>query len=147
MPHTVAKILERKGSDVATVAPDISLSEAVRLLTHRGVGALVVSHNDVAVLGILSERDVVWELLGHGKDAHSTPVSEVMTPEPSCATEDMTVEQALSFMTGKRFRHLPVVKEGVLVGIISIGDLTKWVIRDQEHTIEDLMRYIYDEPA
>lgn len=146
MENTLHAVLTSKGNEVATVTPETSVADAVRELVARKVGALVVTEGD-AIKGILSERDVVWELLGHGKDAHSTPVSEVMTPEPSCATEDMTVEQALSFMTGKRFRHLPVVKEGVLVGIISIGDLTKWVIRDQEHTIEDLMRYIYDEPA
>ncbi len=141
MPHTVARILERKGSDVATVAPDISLSEAVRLLTHRGVGALVVSHNDVAVLGILSERDVIHQLAERGAAVLDEPVSKHMSDALTC-DPSMTIDVLSALMTEQRIRHLPVMSSGRLAGIVSIGDVVKTRLDELMETSQHLEAYV-----
>jgi CBS domain-containing protein len=122
---TVARILDDKGRDVFTTQPHRTLKEVVELLAERGVGAVVVSDASLRVLGILSERDLVRVIAKHGAPALDDPVSRHMTPKVITVTRDDTIDQAMQTMTTGRFRHLPVVEDGRLIGIISIGDVVK----------------------
>jgi CBS domain-containing protein len=121
----VARILREKGRDVLIAKPDRSLGEAAAQLTARGVGAVVVSDDATSVLGILSERDIVRAVASRGASALGDPVSRHMTTEVTTVGEDATIEDAMAMMTEGRFRHLPVVENGRLVGIVSIGDVVK----------------------
>ncbi len=143
MENTLYSVLKEKGGDIVTVKPGTSVREAVDLYIEKRIGALLVV-DETGIRGILSERDVVWRCVKDGLDAASTRVEEVMTPDPICVSKEMTAEQAMACMTNERVRHLPVMDGARLMGVVSIGDLIKWVIRDQEHTIKDLMKFIYD---
>ncbi len=121
----VETILAGKGRDVATIAPDAAIADAVRMLQARRVGAVVVSTDGKVVSGILSERDIVHGLAEHGGALLDRRVGELMTRDvETCAGRD-TDQEVLALMTERRFRHLPVVEDGVLAGIVSIGDVVK----------------------
>src|SRR6185295_2804834 len=134
---TVRAILSRKGRDVATIAPTASLSEAVRLLAQRRIGAVVVTGPENRVAGILSERDIVRSLSERGPAAVEDNVAAVMT-----CTEAETVAAIMERMTAGKFRHLPVVEQGQLAGIISIGDVVKWRLEEIEGETNALREYI-----
>jgi CBS domain-containing protein len=121
----VARILREKGREVLIAKPDLSLAEAAAQLAARGVGAVVVSDDATRVLGILSERDIVRAVSSRGAGALGDAVSRHMTTEVTTVGEDATIEDAMAMMTKGRFRHLPVVENGRLVGIVSIGDVVK----------------------
>jgi len=129
-PHSedamnVETILRTKGRDVATISPLATIKEALQLLAERDVGALVVSEDGRTVLGVLSERDIVRGLAESGAGLLQEPVGGVMTRRVhSCAPDD-AVEDLMSMMTQRRIRHLPVIRDGVLCGIVSIGDVVK----------------------
>ena len=139
---TVKAILSRKGSDVATIAPTANLSEAVKLLAERRIGALVVTGADHRVAGILSERDIVRALAARGPDALQETVAAVMTRKVSTCTEAETVAVIMERMTEGKFRHLPVVEQGRLAGIISIGDVVKFRLEEIEGESNALREYI-----
>ena len=139
---TVKAILSRKGSDVATIAPTANLSDAVRLLAERRIGALVVTGADNRVAGILSERDIVRALAARGPESLQETVASVMTRKVSTCTEDETVAAIMERMTEGKFRHLPVVEQGRLAGIISIGDVVKLRVEEIEGETEALREYI-----
>jgi CBS domain-containing protein len=139
---TVRAILSRKGSDVATIAPTVSLSEAVRLLAQRRIGAVVVTGPDSRVAGILSERDIVRSLSERGPAALDDNVAAVMTRKVMTCTEAETVAAIMERMTAGKFRHLPVVEQGRLAGIISIGDVVKWRLEEIEGETNALREYI-----
>ena len=121
----VETILTGKGRDVLTIAPDATIADAVRMLEARRVGAVVVSADGKAVSGILSERDIVHGLAKHGDALLDRRVEEFMTSDvETCAGGD-TDREVLALMTERRFRHLPVVENGALAGIVSIGDVVK----------------------
>ncbi len=121
----VETILTGKGRDVLTIAPDATIADAVRMLEERRVGAVVVSTDGKAVSGILSERDIVHGLAKHGGALLDRRVDELMTRDvETCANRD-TDREVLALMTERRFRHLPVVEDGALAGIVSIGDVVK----------------------
>ena len=122
---TVAAILHRKGPEVASVSPDTKVAEAVTILSRRRIGAVLVRDVGGPPQGILSERDIVHALAGHGADALDLPVHRLMTRDIVTAEPTTTVEQAMERMTAGRFRHLPVMEAGRVVGIISIGDIVK----------------------
>jgi len=122
---TVARILAEKGRDVVTTQPHCTLKEAVDLLAAKGVGAVVVSDAAMSVLGILSERDVVRVIAQNGAAALDHQVSRYMTPKVVTVTRADTVDHLMQTMTQGRFRHLPVVEDGRLIGIVSIGDVVK----------------------
>ena len=122
---TVARILSEKGREVFTTQPHRTLKEVVDLLAGKGVGAVVVADATMSVLGILSERDVVRVIAKHGAAALDDPVSRHMTPKVITVTRNDTVDHVMQTMTEGRFRHVPVVEDGRLVGIISIGDVVK----------------------
>jgi CBS domain-containing protein len=139
---TVRAILSRKGRDVATIAPTVSLSEAVRLLAQRRIGAVVVTGPDSRVAGILSERDIVRSLSERGPAALDDNVAAVMTRKVMTCTEAETVAAIMERMTAGKFRHLPVVEQGRLAGIISIGDVVKWRLEEIEGETNALREYI-----
>jgi CBS domain-containing protein len=138
----VAEILRRKGYDVATVAPTDSVGEAVELLREHRIGALVVTADGSRIDGIVSERDIV-RALGHSPtDLLSRPTSDIMTAEVFTCSPDDRVEQLMSMMTDKRIRHLPVAMDGMLNGIISIGDVVKSRLFELEQETQALEEYI-----
>lgn len=139
---TVKAILSRKGRDVVTIAPTANLSEAVRLLAGKRIGAVVVTGADDRVAGILSERDIVRALGERGADALSDNVAAVMTRKVTTCTEDDTIAAIMERMTTGKFRHLPVVEQGRLSGVISIGDVVKSRVEEIERESDALREYI-----
>jgi CBS domain-containing protein len=139
---TVKAILEAKGHEVTTLGPNERLSEAVRLLAEKRIGALVVTNGDRKIVGIISERDIVRMLGRDGAAALDLSVRDVMTTKVNICNEHHTVNEVMEIMTRGRFRHLPVEKDGQLDGIISIGDVVKRRIEDIEREAEDIRSYI-----
>jgi CBS domain-containing protein len=139
---TIKSILTHKGSGVVTIEPTANLATAARLLAERRIGAVVVSGLDRRVIGILSERDIVRAFAEHGGAALEQPVSQVMTRKVATCTAEETIVSIMERMTDGKFRHVPVVEEGRLVGIISIGDVVKHRIGEIEHESAALRDYI-----
>lgn len=139
---SVAQMLKQKPAGVVSIRPDVPVLEALKLLSERGVGAVLVIDGS-RVAGIVSERDYTRKVELKGKSASTTPVSEIMTKEVICVTPEQTNEECMALMTGKRLRHLPVIENGKVVGILSIGDLVKEVISEQKFIIEQLEHYIH----
>jgi len=138
---TVSRILALKGRDVATIAPHRSVADAVTLLAARRIGAVIVGGDDGAVLGILSERDIV-RALAAGTDALQHPVSRYMTAEVVTCAPDMLIVDVMEEMTAGRFRHMPVIEGGRLAGIVSIGDVVKHRLDEMQHETQALRQYI-----
>lgn len=139
---TVRQLLAVKGSTVHSVAPDARVYEALRLMAEKEVGALVVLEGGTLV-GILSERDYARKVILHGKSSHDIPVRGIMTENVVTVHPGQTVDQCMALMTERRIRHLPVLDNGRLVGLVSIGDLVKEVIAEQEQMIRQLETYIH----
>jgi len=139
---TVKAILSRKGGDVVTIAPTATLNAAVQLLAERRIGAIVVTGPDNRVAGILSERDIVRTLAARGPAALDENVAAVMTRKVTTCTEADTVAVIMESMTEGKFRHLPVVEQGRLVGVISIGDVVKFRVEEIEGETNALREYI-----
>lgn len=139
---TVSTILRHKGSDVATVPPGRSIAEVVRLLSRRRIGAVPVIDADDHLLGILSERDVMYALATHGAEALNMTARQLMTVAVQTATAATTFDQAIRAMTDGRFRHMPVMEKGRLIGIVSIGDVVKARIMEQEAEVDGLKAYV-----
>lgn len=138
----ISDVLGRKGSLVATVRPDTSIGAALDQLAEHNIGALVVTDADDAIAGILSERDIVRGLPKRGAELLDAKVSEIMTALVVTASSSTDVVSAMRSMTDKRVRHLPVVDDGKLIGIVSIGDIVKNRIDDLEATADQLTQYI-----
>jgi len=139
---TVKAILSRKGGDVVTIVPTASLTAAVKLLAERRIGAVVVSGPENRVAGILSERDIVRMLNERGPAALDDTVGAVMTRKVTTCTEADTIAFIMERMTEGKFRHLPVVDQGRLVGVISIGDVVKYRMEEVVHDADALREYI-----
>lgn len=138
----ISRLLDRKGSYVATVRPETPIIDAVRELTKRSVGALVVSEDGRAISGIVSERDVVRVISQFGSAILESPVRMIMSDEVFTCSPDDVVDSLMSTMTDHRIRHIPVLRDGELVGIVSIGDLVKSRLDELEHDREALEQYI-----
>jgi CBS domain-containing protein len=138
---TVSRILETKGSDVWTIESNDTVLAALKLMSERGVGALVVVDGG-AVTGIFSERDYARKVVLKGKASKDTPVREIMSSKVCYVDPTNTVEECMAVMTDKKIRHLPVMFDGRLVGLISIGDVVKAMISEKEFIIEQLEQYI-----
>jgi CBS domain-containing protein len=139
--QTVSQLLRVKGSEVFSVAPQDSVLHAIEVMATRHVGALLVMSQG-SLIGIISERDYARKVILKNRSSHDTPVSDIMTSPAVSVTPEDTVHNCMQIMTERRFRHLPVVKGGRVVGMLSIGDLVKAVIQDQTEQIEQLERYI-----
>jgi len=141
MTDQLSAILRDKGNDVTSIGPQTSVLDAVRVMNEVGIGSVVVVEKGLPV-GIFTERDVLRRVIDHLKDPEHTPVQEVMTKHLVVVSPTHTVKEAMSIMTLKRCRHLPVIDSNRLVGIVSIGDLTRWVSRNQQIELVDLNNYI-----
>jgi len=139
--QTVSQLLKVKGNQIFSVAPHESVLRAIEIMATRYVGALLVM-NDGALLGIISERDYARKVILKNRSSHDTPVSDIMTSPAISVTPEDSVHHCMQLMTEGRFRHLPVMKAGRVVGMLSIGDLVKAVIQDQTEHIQQLERYI-----
>ncbi|MGZ5019638.1 MAG: CBS domain-containing protein, partial [Chthoniobacterales bacterium] len=138
---TIDAILSQKSSEVWSVAPNATVYDAVATMAEKNVGALVVMEGDKLV-GIVSERDYTRKVMLRGKRSRETQVNEIMSTQLTTVEPKESVDRCLEFMTDKRVRHLPVVENGKLLGVISIGDLVKHVISVQSATLDHLERYI-----
>jgi CBS domain-containing protein len=139
---TVTTILSRKGSDVVTIEPTATLAAAARLLAERRIGALVVTGAERRIVGIVSERDIITALAARGAPVLDMPVSEVMTRKVVTCAERDTIPEVMERMTEGKFRHLPVLTDGRLAGIVSIGDVVKSRLEEMERDAEALQDYI-----
>lgn len=139
---TVRQLLQSKGGTIYSVAPDARVFEALELMAEKEVGALVVLDGG-RLAGIISERDYARKVILHGKSSHDIPVREIMTEKVVTIQPDQTVDHCMALMTNKRIRHLPVAEGEKLIGVVSIGDLVKEVIAEQQQTIKQLESYIH----
>lgn len=139
---TIAAILKHKGFDIASVSPLVTITAVASLLSGRRIGAVVVMDSSEVLLGILSERDIIHALANHGAGALEMTAGQVMTRTVKTATPHTTVTEAMEIMTTGRFRHLPVIEHNALVGIVSIGDIVKARIMQQEHEVDSLKAYV-----
>ena len=138
---TVESVLAIKGDQVWSIAPRAQVFEALEMMAEKNVGALLVLEGE-KIVGIMSERDYARKVMLKGKSSKSTPVSEIMTGEVLYVTPSQSVEECLLLMTNKKIRHLPVLENDKLVGIISIGDVVNEMISEKELLIEQLEKYI-----
>ena len=139
--RTVDQILKEKGSDLFRIGPDDPVLEAIRVMAEKHVGALLVMRGE-ELAGILSERDYARKVVLLGRSSADTPVAQIMSSPVTTVTRSASVNECLQLMTDRRIRHLPVVENKRVLGMLSIGDLVKAVIDDQRHHIEDLERFI-----
>lgn len=138
----ISTLLEGRTGDIATVAPSATVAAAVRAMNDHRVGSVIVCQDD-KVQGIFTERDALTRVIAEQRDPGQTRVEAVMTTDVIYVEPAATVEEAMLLMTERRFRHLPVLdQEGRLRGIISMGDLAHWLVRHQQHRIDDLVQYI-----
>ena len=137
----VKHLLEGKGNAVYTITPEAPVLDAIRMMAERSVGALPVMRGE-ALAGIVTERDYARKVILKGRSSRETPVSDIMTPAPTSVAPATTVDECMRLCTELRVRHLPVLENSSLVGIVSIGDLVKAVIDDQAAEIDHLQRYI-----
>ena len=140
MSTTIRQILRGK-HDVFQIAPEATVLEALRVMADKNIGALLVL-SEGRLVGIFSERDYARKMVLHGKSSKDTPVSEIMTPKVVTIDPDRTAGECMALMTEKRFRHLPVMENGQLLGVISIGDVVRVVVEEQQFTIKQLESYI-----
>ena len=138
----VDRLLDEKGRDVFSVSPETTVFDAAKTMADRHIGALLVVGDDKPV-GIFTERDILARVLLECKDARTMKVGEAMTKDPVVIGRDTSVKEAMAIMTERRCRHLPVIEDETLVGLVSIGDCTRWVSRDQDYTIKHLNDYIH----
>ena len=137
----VRDILEAKGREVWSIKPGVTVFDALRLMAEKEIGALTVM-DDERLVGIISERDYARKVILFGRSSLTTAVEEIMTQPVVCTHPEQPIEECMAVVTEKRVRHLPVVEQGKIVGLISIGDLVKSIIADQRFIIQQLERYI-----
>lgn len=139
---TVSQLLQGKGGGVLSVTPESSVFAALKLMAEKNVGALLVMNGD-ALRGIMSERDYARKVILLGKSSHELAVRDIMSDKVVSVTPKQTVDDCMGLMTGRRIRHLPVLDNGRVIGVLSIGDLVKAVIEEQQQTIQQLESYIH----
>ena len=138
---TVKQLLESKTTEVVTIAPEASVFEALELMADKDIGAVVVTHNS-RVIGIMSERDYARKVILHNKSSREIPVAQIMTARVVYVRPTQTVDECMALMTDKRIRHLPVLDGERLIGVVSIGDLVRATISEQDFVIKQLENYI-----
>jgi CBS domain-containing protein len=137
---TIGSVLESKPRKVWSIAPGTSVFDALSIMADQDIGAVLVMEGD-RLRGVLSERDYARKVILSGKSSRDTEVEEIMS-EPGVVTRATTVDECMREMTATRVRHMPVVEDGHVLGVVSIGDLVNWVISAQERTISDLHAYV-----
>ncbi len=142
---TISEILDQKGHQVWCISPDATVFDAIQVMADKNVGALLVTEKEKLV-GIISERDYTRKIALKGKSSKETAVREILSGQVVHVGPDHTVEECLRLMTDYRIRHLPVLENGKICGVISIGDLVNWVISAQSSTIHQLQTYISGYP-
>ena len=138
---TVKQVLDNKGRQIHSVAPEATVYEALQKMDQEGIGVLVVL-DDGELVGIVSERDYARKVILEGRDSKDTPVRDIMTPNVICVSSELRVDASMSIMSEKRVRHLVVRDDAKISGVVSIRDLLKAIIDDQQFTIEQLEHYI-----
>ncbi|UKJ07156.1 CBS domain-containing protein [Solitalea lacus] len=138
----VRNILQLKGNAVYTISPDVTVYEALEVLVDKNIGALVVVTQEDKLAGIFTERDYARKVILKGRSSKETLIGEIMTESPIHVASDDTIEQCMKLMTNKFIRHLLVVDNGQLAGLVSIGDVVKYIIDEQRYIIENLEHYI-----
>ena len=141
METTVRQLLNRKGPEIWSTHPEETVFEALKLMAQKGIGALLVM-DGMRLVGIFSERDYARKVILKGKSSHETPVHEIMTAKVVFVHPEQSMTECMALMTDKRIRHLPVMEDDQVVGVISIGDVVKEIIVEQEFLIEQLENYI-----
>jgi CBS domain-containing protein len=139
--NTIGQLLESKGKDIWTIAPNATVFEALRIMAKRNVGALLVIDKDNLV-GIFSERDYARKVILEGKSSKDTAVGELMTKDVYYIDPKNTLQESMAVMTARHIRHMPVFDRDQLVGMVTLGDVVKQIIADQEFTIRELEKYI-----
>ena len=137
----VSFVLRKKGSNIWSIAPDATVYSAMKLMSDKDIGALLVIDQG-QLLGLISERDYARKVILLGRGSKETFVREIMTESPATIGPDCSVDEAMRLITTTRIRHLPVVEKGQILGLISIGDLVNWIAFAQDQTIEQLEHYI-----
>lgn len=138
---TVKQILQTKKPGVYAATPETSVLDALKIMMDKNISALLVIQQN-SLVGIFTERDYARKIVLHGKSSKNTAVKEVMTANPTTINMDTTIENCMELMTNNHFRHLPVMEEQTVIGMLSIGDLVKYIIEDQKETINHLQNYI-----
>ncbi len=139
--RTVRQLLDTKSPEIHSIGPDAPVIDAIRLMAERRVGALLVMEGP-RLVGMLSERDYARKIVLQGRSSKDTPVREIMTAEVVSVSPQDNTDQCMQLVTDSRIRHLPVVENGQVIGVISIGDLVKAVIEEQRQELDHLQRYI-----
>lgn len=139
---TLEQILKDKGADVVTIRADIKLRAAAALLDEKRIGSVVATTEDEELVGVLSERDITRQFARQGLEALNMTVGDAMTRDVITAAPSETLDEGLSRMSDRRIRHLPICEDGKLVGLVSIGDLVKWKIRETEAEASAMKNYI-----
>lgn len=139
----ISQVLQAKGHDIWSIAPDATVLDALKLMAEKNIGALLVIENGELV-GIMSERDYARKVVLEGKASKDTPVRDIMSARVLYIRPDQTIEDCMALMINKKIRHLPVMREGKVIGVLSIGDVVKAVISEKEYIIEQLENYITD---
>lgn len=140
--ENVRDLLESKGYGVVSVSPEATVQEALKLMEEKNTGAVVVLNKEKSLLGIFSERDYTRKSLDFEKPCKDVPVKEMMTRKVFCVHLHRTVEECMALMTDKRIRHLPVLQDDQVIGLVSIGDVVKATIHEKEFLIDQLEHYI-----
>lgn len=138
---TVRQVLEKKGYDIWWIDPDATVYEALELMAEKNIGAVLVM-KDGELVGILSERDYARKVILKGRFSRETPVRDIMSERVVCVRPDQTLDECMALMTEKRIRHLPVIENNRVIGVISIGDVVKAIISEQAFVIQQLENYI-----
>ncbi len=137
----IQTLLKKKGYDVWSIAPDASVYDAIHLMAEKAVGALIVMDGPNLV-GVISERDYARKIILEGRSSENTKISEIMSSEVITVGPDNRIEECMAMMTERRIRHLPVLDGDEVLGVISLGDLVKYIIAEQQFVIEQMERYI-----
>ena len=138
---SIKQVLQSKGHDICSIGPDASVYDAIAKMAQEEVGALVVLEGE-SLVGVVSERDYARKVVLQGRSSRDTKIGDIMTTRVAYARPDQSVEECMATMTEKRIRHLPVMDGDKLLGVISIGDLVKSIMEEQQHVIEQLEQYI-----
>jgi CBS domain-containing protein len=141
----IKHILNAKGRGYVSVSPNETVYAALKKMAERNIGSVLVMDGAAALVGIFTERDYARNIVLKGRSSPQTPIKKVMSTRVECVTPDDAVDECMALMTRKRVRHLPVVEDEAVVGVISIGDLVKSIIDDQRFTIDQLETYIHGE--